>query len=128
VAEPLDEQELQRRLEEELRRLKVSDVLVQTLLTLSSLGFRRLQPDERELDEARLAIDALRVLVPVLAETVGADMTRDFNQMVANLQLAYAAAARDATAEPAPAEPPAGDEEPPPDEERPSEGTADSSR
>ena len=53
-------------LEEELKTLKVSDLLVQTLYTVSSLGYRRLSEQDRDLDQARLAIEALRALVPVL--------------------------------------------------------------
>jgi hypothetical protein len=85
------EAELLERLEAELRKLKVSDVLVQTVFTLSSLGFQRLGEGEgRDLEQARLAIEALRALVPLLEGAVPADAVRDFNQTVANLQLAYA--------------------------------------
>jgi hypothetical protein len=86
------EQEIAARLEEELRKLKVSDILLQTVFTLSSLGFQKLGEDGRDLDQAKLAIEALRVLVPVLEGSVPAEVVRDFNQMVANLQLAYAKA------------------------------------
>ena len=55
-------------LEEELKKLKVSDLLVQTLYTVSSLGYRRLSEEDRDLDQARLAIEALRALLPVLEE------------------------------------------------------------
>jgi hypothetical protein len=81
-----------RRLEEELRRLKVSDVLVQTLYTLSSLGFGRLMPEGRDLEQARLAIEAIGALVPVLEGSLPAQAISDFNQVKANLQLAYASA------------------------------------
>ncbi len=36
------EEQLARELADELRRLKIEDVLVQTLITISSLGYRRL--------------------------------------------------------------------------------------
>ena len=88
-----DEQELIDRLEEELRKLKVSDILVQTALTLSSLGYRALSAEDRDLAQARLAIEALRAIVPLLAGAVPEQTTRDLNQVVANLQLAYAEAA-----------------------------------
>ena len=86
---PQSDEELVQRLEEELKKLKVSDLLVQTLYTLSSLGYRKLSEDDQDLDQARLAIDALRALVPVLEEGVGEDVMRDFKQVTANLQLAY---------------------------------------
>ncbi len=77
---------------EALSRLQVSDLLVQTLSTVSSLAYHRLSPEHRDLEQARLAIDALRALVPVLADAVPPELTRDFEQVTANLQLAYAAA------------------------------------
>ena len=89
--EPTQE-ELLEQLEAELRKLKVSDVLVQTVFTLSSLGFQKLAEEGRDLEQARLAIEALRALVPVLEGTLPAEAIRDFNQKVANLQLSYAKA------------------------------------
>ncbi len=77
-------------LEAELTKLKVSDVLVQTVFTISSLGYRRLGEEDRDLEQARLSIEALRALVPVLKGTVPDQVTRDFEQLIANMQLAYA--------------------------------------
>jgi len=91
---PQSDEELVQRLEEELKKLKVSDLLVQTLYTLSSLGYRKLSEEDQDLDQARLAIEALRALVPVLEEAVGEDVMRDFKQVTANLQLAYADVAK----------------------------------
>ena len=76
-----------------LRDLKVSDLLVQTLSTVSSLAYHRLAEEHRDLEQARLAIEALRALVPVLAGSVPPELTRDFEQVTANLQRAYAQAA-----------------------------------
>jgi hypothetical protein len=87
-----NEEELRRRLEEELQQLKISDLVVQTVYTVSSLGYRRLAPEERDLDEARLAIDVLAALVPTLEASVRPDLIRDLNQVKANMQLAYAKA------------------------------------
>jgi hypothetical protein len=90
---PSDE-ELVQKLEEELKKLKVADLLVQTLYTVSSLGFRKLSEEDRDLEQARLAIEALRALLPVLEGSAGDDVIRDFKQVTANLQLAYADAAK----------------------------------
>ena len=87
------EPELLEQLEVELKKLKVSDVLVQTVFTVSSLGYWRLGEDDRDLDQARLAIEALRALLPVLKDVVPDQVMRDFEQMVSNMQLAYASAA-----------------------------------
>jgi hypothetical protein len=86
------DEELLERLEAELARLKVADLLVQTVFTVSSLGYRSLGDEDRDLDQAKLAIEALRALVPVLKESVPAELTRDLDQLVANMQLAYAKA------------------------------------
>ena len=77
---------------EALGRLKVDDILVQTLSTIASLAFHRLTEEHRDLDQVRLAIDVLRAVVPVLSESVPAELVRDFEQVTANLQLAYASA------------------------------------
>jgi hypothetical protein len=74
---------------EELQKAKVSDFLVHTSSMLASLAFGKLAPDVRDLEQARLAIDALTALGPLLDE----GPRRDIQQVVANLQLAYAAAA-----------------------------------
>jgi hypothetical protein len=94
VAEnPPSDEELIQQLEEELKKLKVADLLVQTLYTVSSLGYRKLSEEDRDLDQARLAIDALRALLPVLEGSVADELVRDFKQVTSNLQLAYADAA-----------------------------------
>ena len=90
--EPLDEAQLQERIEEELRKLKVQDILVQTSLTLASLGLRRLGEEDGDIEQGRLAIEALRALLPVLRETVPPEVARDLEQMIADMQFAYAEA------------------------------------
>jgi hypothetical protein len=89
------QEELLAQLEEEFAKLKVADVLVQTVFTISSLGYRSLGEEHRDLDQAKLAIEALRALVPVMKEALPADVTRDFDQLVANMQLAYAKASEE---------------------------------
>ena len=74
---------------EELRKAKVSDLLVHTSSMLASLAFGKLAPDIRDLDQARLAIDALKAIGPLLDE----GPKRDIQQVVATLQLAYVEAA-----------------------------------
>ena len=93
-----DEEQLAQQLAEELRRLRIEDVLIQTLITISSIGYRRLglaedTREDRDLQQAKLAIDAMAALTPVLENVVPEELIRDFNQSVASLQLAYAQAA-----------------------------------
>ena len=89
MSESADEKLIQQ-LEEELKKVKVSDLLIQTLYTVSSLGYGRLSAENRDLEQAKLAIDAMRALIPVLADSVPEEVVRDFNQVTANMQLAYA--------------------------------------
>jgi hypothetical protein len=79
-------------LREALAKIKVSDVLVETMQGLASLGYHRLDTETRDLEQTRLAIEALKAMGGVLEGVVPAELTRDFNQVVANLQLAYASA------------------------------------
>jgi hypothetical protein len=90
-------------LAEAIRRMRISDLLLSTLSTLAQLGYAKLEPASRDLEQARLAIDALRALVPVLEGAAPDEAIRDFKQVTANLQLAYASAV-DQGSEP-PAEP-----------------------
>jgi hypothetical protein len=87
---PPSEQQLIEELQAELAKLKVSDLLLQTLYSVSSLAYHRLSGEGKDLDQARLGIEAMRALVPVLEGSVPEDALRDFNQVLANLQLAYA--------------------------------------
>jgi len=88
-----DERQLIEELQSELAKLKISDLLLQTVYSVSSLAYHRLGPEGRDLEQARLGIEALRALVPVLDGSVPEDALRDFQQVLANLQLAYASAA-----------------------------------
>jgi hypothetical protein len=94
-----DEQELVEQLQAELSRLKVSDLLLQTVYTISSLGYHRLSGENKDLEQARLAIEALKALMPVLEGAIPTEAVRDFNQVLVNMQLAYASAAEEGTPE-----------------------------
>jgi hypothetical protein len=85
---------------EHIRRLKVSDLLLSTISTVAQLGYAKLDPEGRDLEQAKLAIDALTALVTVLEGSVPEEVLRDFNQVTANLKLAYAKAAAEAQPEP----------------------------
>ena len=92
------EEQVARELAEELRKLKVEDVVVSVLIQISAIGYRRLgltdeTKDDRDLPQAKLAIDTMIALTPVLENVVPEELIREFNQSVASLQLAYAQAA-----------------------------------
>ena len=92
MAEDEQQQKLVAELQAELAKLKVSDLLLQTLYTVSSLGYQRLTGEEKDLEQARLAIESLKALMPVLEGSVPEEAMRDFQQVLANMQLAYASA------------------------------------
>ena len=78
---------------EALDRVSAADVLLQALAATASIGFRRVSAEARDLGQARLAIEALRALEPVLREAgVEERLVRDLEQARTNLQLAYAKA------------------------------------
>jgi hypothetical protein len=80
---------------EQIRALKVSDLLLSTISTVAQLAYAKLDPAGRDLEQAKLAIESLRALVPVLEGAVPEEVLRDFSQVTANLQLAYAKAAEE---------------------------------
>jgi hypothetical protein len=102
VSEPgfegeLDEDAIARELAEELRKLRVEDVLVNTLVHVSSIGYRRLgltddSREERDLPQTALAIETMQALVPVLQDFLPGELVGGFEEQIANLQLAYAKA------------------------------------
>jgi hypothetical protein len=107
VSEPSEEQI--RAFEEQLKRLRVEDVLVQTLVTLVNIGARRLgltgEPDSRDLDQAHLAIDGARALMPL----VPAGELGPIRDALSQLQVAYAREAQGVPEPPADApQPPSG--------------------
>jgi hypothetical protein len=97
------------RLADEVHKLPIRDLLVQTIGTISQLSWGRISGPHKDLEQARLAIDALRALVPVVAPTVSEQAGRDLNAVVSSLQLAYVKAIGDeggsAAPPPAPAAP-----------------------
>lgn len=93
------EEELRARLEEELRKVTVRDVLLQTIVTLVNLGGQRLglggppegEREGRDLEQVRMAIDAVRALLPPLESSdEGAEQVRPIRDALSQLQLVYA--------------------------------------
>jgi hypothetical protein len=84
---------------EQIKQLKVADLVLSTVTTLAQLGYAKLEEQSRDLDQARLAIDTIGVLLPTLEGHIPAELSRDLGSMHANLQLAYASAASEKTVE-----------------------------
>jgi hypothetical protein len=123
------EEELRARLEEELRRITVRDVLLQTVVSLINLGGQRLGlgeggADVRDLDQVRLAIEGVRALLP-LVEQENPEQVRPVRDALSQLQMVYA---REAGGGPSGESGPGGGGEPeggePPPKARPRPGEA----
>jgi hypothetical protein len=104
------EEELRAAYEAELKRLRVEDVLVQTVVSLLNLGGRKagLAPgteDERDPEQLRLAIEGARTLLPLVEPSLGPEMGQ-VREVLSQLQMAVARmGARAPEATPSPAEP-----------------------
>ena len=98
-------------LREALKKLRVEDVLLRTAATLIDLAARRMglaeEDGPKQMDQAKLAIDAIRALQPLMTDEQQAAVREPLSQ----LQMAYAREAQGgAPAEPA-ADPKAADDE-----------------
>jgi hypothetical protein len=88
------EDEIRAAYEAEIKRLRVDDVIVQTLVSLVNLGGRRAgfvpgAEDERDLDQVRLAIEGVRALLPLVEEQLGPE-AGTVRQALSQLQMMYA--------------------------------------
>jgi hypothetical protein len=78
---------------EQIKQLRVADLILSTVTTLAQLAYAKLEESSRDLEQAQLAIDSIQVLLPKLEGNVPAELSRDLGAMLTNLQLAYAEAA-----------------------------------
>jgi len=108
------EEELRAAYEEEMKRLRVEDVVVQTTVSLMNLGARKagLAPGsegERDLGQVEMAIEGARALLPLIEPQLGPNAA-PIRDALSQLQLAYAQLVSEG-ADAAPAEPgsPAGE-------------------
>jgi hypothetical protein len=119
ASERPSEEELRERVEEQLRRVRVQDLLVESVAGILNLSARRVaKEDERDLEQARIGIEAVRALVGLL-EPEPAKAVRD---ALSEVQVLYAREAGRAEAqeekegseaeEAAPKPPPAGQQRP----------------
>ncbi len=81
------EEELRARIEENLRKVRVQDVLLESVVTIINLTARRIaKPDERDLDQARVGIDAVRAVSELLEE----EPREQVRNALSELQMLYA--------------------------------------
>jgi hypothetical protein len=87
------EEELRAALEEQMRRITVQDVLLQTVVTLVNLAGRRLTvEEEKDLEQAKLGIEAVRALLPLCPE----DQVEPVREALSQLQMIFAREAQQA--------------------------------
>jgi hypothetical protein len=107
--EPTEEQLL-----EALRRVKVDDVLLQTVATLVNLAGQKLSiPEAKDPVEAKKAIDAARAMLPLVPEEAAGQIRDALSQV----QMLYVRETGAAAAPPQAGEPAAGEPRPGSDEE-----------
>ena len=94
------EEELRAAFEEQMRRLTVPDVLVQTAVTLVNLGGQKLAEDH-DLEQVKAAIEGTRVLLPLLPDEV----QKPLRDALSQLQMAYVREAQPGEGEPEEARP-----------------------
>jgi uncharacterized protein (DUF2236 family) len=85
--EPPTEEEMQRALEEQLRRVRVQDLLLESVASLLNLSARRIaKADERDLEQGRVGIEAVRAVVGLLEP----DAQEQVRQALSQVQMLYA--------------------------------------
>jgi hypothetical protein len=91
-----NEEELRAQLEEEIKRVRVEDVVLQSVVSILNLAARRIaKDDERDLDQAKVGIDAARALV----DLVKPEAQPQLRQAITELQVLYAKHAGEEPAE-----------------------------
>jgi hypothetical protein len=87
------EDELRAAYEAEIKRIGVDQVLIEQVVTLINLGMRRtgLQPgteDERDPAQVRMAVEAVRALLPLVEESAG-PQAAPIREALSQIQMAY---------------------------------------
>ena len=99
------DEELRAAYEAELARIRVDDVLIQTVVSLLNLGARRAgltgEDEAADWEQVRLAIEGTRALLPLVEPVLGPD-AKQVRDALSQLQLAFA---RSGAKAPAPAAP-----------------------
>jgi hypothetical protein len=92
------EEEMRAALEEQMRYVRVEDVVIQTIVTLINLGARRLglasppeEAGEPDIGQAQLAIEGARALMPLAPDVEELKPVRD---ALSQLQVAFVQAAQ----------------------------------
>jgi hypothetical protein len=93
VAEGEEPEPTREELIEQVQKLRVTDVLLSTMAAVAQLSYAKLDSESLDLPQAKVGIESLRALLPVLEASLDEELVRDYRQLLTNLQLAYAEAA-----------------------------------
>jgi hypothetical protein len=92
-----DEAEVRRRIEEQLRKVRVQDLLLESVVSVLSLSARRVaKEDERDLEQARVGIEAVRAVIGLLDD----EPAKQVRASLSEVQMLYAKQAEAGSGEP----------------------------
>jgi len=84
-----EQEQMLRQMEEEMRKVRVEDLVAQSVVSILNLSYRRIaKEDERDLEQARIGIEAVRGMVEVL----DAESQREIRNALSQVQMLYAQA------------------------------------
>jgi len=106
---PQSEEELRARIEEQLRTVRVQDLLLESVVSVLNLTARRIaKEDERDLEQARVGIEAVRAVVGLLDR----EQAEQVRSALSQVQVLYAKHAGEGEAKAGEAEPAEGEQSP----------------
>ncbi len=91
---PPTEEEMRAALEEELKRVRVEQVVTEATVSILNVAVLRagLVPGsegEQDLGQTRMGIEAVRALLPLVEQALGAEQARPIRDALTQLQMAY---------------------------------------
>ncbi len=90
------EEELRKRAEEILKKLTVSDIVIEMVINLSSLAYQKMgipkhvNAEYKDMEQARLAIDCIDAILKILSDRLPAEKVQPLIGTLDNLKLNYA--------------------------------------
>ena len=107
------EEEMRQRIEDQLRKVRVQDLLLESVVSVLNLAARRIaKEDEQDLEQGRIGIEAVRAVVDLLDPEPAAQV----RSALSEVQMLYAKYANEGGEPPEEggAQPPEGGQPPPP--------------
>lgn len=78
----LSQEEVRERLEEQIRKLRIQDLMVESVVSVLNLTARRIaKEDERDLEQARVGIEAIRAWVDLLPEEAATQIRNALSEL-----------------------------------------------